>query len=665
MFLRMSLFTVLCIIAACVFTTQVMAVKPSKSEINMRRQWVVNNLSEKAADVPFSFIYGDKNSRELLKSWGVERTKARLDKNRVQETTIYTDPKTKLQVRVVSVEYIDFPTIEWTVYLKNTGSVDTPIIKSLQGLDTIIGRGDGNEFLLHHFLGSVISIADYAPQETKLTKDASKRITTRGGRPTDSDWAYFNLEWCDQGVIIAVGWPGQWAAEFNRTGDKGLNIKAGQETTNFKLHPGEEVRTPLIAMQFWQDGNWIDAQNIWRRWMMAHNMPQENGKPIQPFVSAVNSDQIMPVATTEQEIFFINRYAEEKMKFDYWWMDAGWYQCNADWTVTGTWEVDKKRFPNGLREICEHAHAQGIKTIVWFEPERVHGGTWLTENHPDWILGGKDGGLLNMGNPDAWNWVVNHIDKIITEEKIDMYRQDFNIAPLGYWLSNDAPDRKGITENKHIVGYLAYWDELLKRHPGMLIDSCASGGKRNDLETMRRSIPIWRTDYCYEANSGQCHSYGLGFWLPFSGAGLLQVDEYTFRSNAVPTFAMHYDMRAKDVNYDNDRRRLAQWRQYSPNFMGDYYPLTEYSQNMDVWMAWQFDTPEKGEGMVQAFRRPENNDASKRLKLFGLNAKAQYNVTNIDSNVTQKISGADLMTKGLLVDIPNKREAVVYLYKKI
>ena len=50
---------------------------------------------------------------------------------------------------------------------------------------------------------------------------------------------------------------------------------------------------------------------------------------------------------------------------------------------------------------------------------------------------------------------------MIDDEGIDLYRQDYNIDPLPFWRNNDAPDRQGITENKYVVGYLAYWDGLL------------------------------------------------------------------------------------------------------------------------------------------------------------------------------------------------------------
>ena len=197
--------------------------------------------------------------------------------------------------------------------------------------------------------------------------------------------------------------------------------------------------------------------------------------------------------TKKNQKMCIDRYLEEKIPIGHWWMDAGWYPCAPEgWVKTGTWEVDDKRFPKGLRAISDHAHTKGVKTIVWFEPERVHP-RHLAYEEPSRVdfRRGAGGGLLNLGNRDAWNWLVNHVDKLMTDQGIDLYRQDFNMDPLDYWRKADAPDRQGITEIRHVEGYLAYWDELLKRHPNMFIDSCASGGQRNDLETMRTRIPLY------------------------------------------------------------------------------------------------------------------------------------------------------------------------------
>jgi len=64
-------------------------------------------------------------------------------------------------------------------------------------------------------------------------------------------------------------------------------------------------------------------------------------------------------ADSASQKLFVDRYLEEKLPLDYWWMDAGWYWCDGSWPKTGTWEVDTNRFPGGLRLISDHARRQG------------------------------------------------------------------------------------------------------------------------------------------------------------------------------------------------------------------------------------------------------------------------------------------------------------------
>jgi alpha-galactosidase len=629
---------------------------------------------------PFSFVYGDRTSDELLGFWKFEETTKELDANRTRRTQTDTDPNTGLVVRCEMVEYQDFPTVEWTLYFKNTGSTDTPILENIQALDIELDRGNSSEFLLHHNVGSPANGDDYSPRETPLGSGATKRLGGAGGRPTNVDWSYFNLEWAGEGLIVSVGWPGQWAAQFIRDEGTRLRLAAGQELTHFKLLPGEEVRSPLIVLQFWK-GDWIGSQNIWRRWMMAHSMPKPGGRLPKPQLLASSSRQYneMIDANEAKQIMFINRYLEEGIKLDYWWMDAGWYvHHGGGWPRVGTWEVDTSRFPRGLRAVSDYAHGRGVKILVWFEPERVAADTWLTKNHPEWVHGGAGGGLLKLSEPEVLEWLTNHIDKILVEQGIDLYRQDFNIDPLSFWRIADNPDRQGITEIRHVTNYLAYWDELRRRHPDMLIDSCASGGRRNDLETMRRAVPLWRSDYAYEAIGHQCMTYGLSLWLPFHGTGTVAtrkapyygsgytpVEPYAFWSNAGPSFGCGFDMRVKELDYAALRRLFGQWRQTSANYYGDFYPLTPCSRNNTVWIAWQFDRTDVGEGMVQAFRRDENTEASKTLRLKGLEPDARYEVTNLDVGEPQQVSGRELMENGLVINIADKPGAAIVTYKKV
>jgi len=662
---------------------QAAAVSPAPGEMGEARRWAAAkfegvsdskqlNAGQRAfsAEPFFSFTYGGKSSVEFLGTWELKRAVRRLDAQRTEHILTYCDRKTGLVIRCIGIEYRDFPTVEWTLYFKNTGARDTPILSDIQALDIRLERTAGpsteqTEFRLHHHVGSPCAANDYQPLETVLAPGATKRIAAAGGRATNSDLSYFNLQLAaNKGMIVVVGWPGQWAAQFTRDKENHLQIRAGQELTHFKLLPGEEVRSPLMVLQFWK-GDRIHAQNVWRRWMMAYNVPKPGGKPIAPLLGAYDGyyfPNLITSAAGEKE--YLDRYLQEDLKPDWWWNDAGWYINNGDWPNVGTWAVDKKRYPNGLRGSNDYAHAKGMQTIVWFEPERVTPGTWLAKNHPEWVLGGANGGLLNLGNPEAWNWLTNHIDKFLTEQGIDHYRQDFNMDPLSYWRKNDTEDRQGITEIKHVTGYLAYWDELRRRHPELLIDTCASGGRRNDLETLRRSVPLWRSDYAWEPIGQQCQTYGLSFWVPYYGTGVTSDDPYTVRSDMAPFFLMSWEMRKKNLNYPLLRRLVHQWREIAVHYLGDYYPLTPYSLENTVWIAWQFDDPEKGEGMVQAFRRQKSPGESIRVKLHDLDANAVYTVTNFDATGTTEMTGRELADKGLAVTIKDQPGAAIITYKK-
>jgi alpha-galactosidase len=632
------------------------------------------------AGPPFSFVYDGKPSAELLPQWKVQRDTKQLDGQRTQHTVSYTDPGTGLEVRAVAVEYLDFPTVEWTLHFRNGGAADTPILESILPLDTGYQGGPTGTFLLHHNVGSPANQTDFGPLLTPLGSRATKRISAAGGRPTNTDMSYFNLEWPGEQRLIAVGWPGQWAAEFTRDATVGIRVRAGQEVTHFRLLPGEEVRTPLMVVQFSEGSASIRAQNVWRRWMMAHSMPKPGGELPRPAFRASSSRayEEMKGANEENQIMHIDRYLEEGLKLDCWWMDAGWYVQEHGWPQVGTWEIDPKRFPRGFKPISEHAHARAVKILVWFEPERVAAGTWLADKHPEWVLGGAGGGLLNLGDPAAWGWLVNHIDTLITEQGIDVYRQDFNMDPLDFWRRNDTPDRQGITEIKHVTGLLAYWDELLRRHPDLLIDTCASGGRRVDLETLRRAVPLWRSDYAFEPVGHQGMTYGLSMWVPYHGTGTVadagapyygggvtKVDPYAFWSNAAPSLGSGIDLREKAIDYAALRRLLEEWRRISPCYYGDFYPLTPYSLDTSQWIAWQFDCPERGEGVVQAFRRSESIYEAARLKLRELDPDATYEVRDIDSEAVAEVSGRDLMEKGLPIALPTQPSAAVVTYKLV
>ena len=163
----------------------------------------------------------------------------------------------------------------------------------------------------------------------------------------------------------------------------------------------------------------------------------------------------------------------------------------------------------------------------------------------------------------------------------------------------------------------------------------------------------------------QCHTYGLSLWLPYHGSGLEASDPYWFRSCIFPASRVGgWDTRKKDLDHALLRRMVAAFREVQPYLLGDYYPLTLYSLQVNAWIAWQFDEPELEGGMVQAFRRDECPEASSTLKLGGLDPEASYAVKDLDTGKTRVIAGRELTEDGLRVTIADRHGAALFVYRK-
>ena len=125
-----------------------------------------------------------------------------------------------------------------------------------------------------------------------------------------------------------------------------------------------------------------------------------------------------------------------------------------------------------------------------------------------------------------------------------------------------------------------------------------------------------------------------------------------------------YDLRRKDHDCELLRKMAGEWRQISPCYYGDYYPLTPYSIDESQWIAWQFYRPESGDGVVEAFRRSKSEEGIEVLRMNGLDAVVDYEITDLDTNTPKVLSGKELMEKGLRVEIAKNPGAVTIVYKR-
>jgi alpha-galactosidase len=643
------------------------------------RDAFVRAHSAKTAPPPFSFVYGGKASSGLLGKWAVT-SDDRTEGEKLVRTVVYSDPSTGLLVTAVYTIFQDFSAAEWVVRFKNTGRTATPILEKVLACAVSFPGFAGSPsgpVMLYRARGSSAERSDFGPINEPLAAKSEVRFGPTAGRSSDTvALPFFNVAAPEHGIVAAIGWSGRWEAVVGRKGadPRTLDLAAGMAETHFKLLPGEEIRTPSMALLFWKSSDRMAGHNLFRRFILAHHMPQAGGKPVPlPINHGVGFGGPFPCneyvcATESYAIGMIERLHQFGIEPDACWIDAGWYEnpTNQWWSGVGTWTVNKKNFPHGLKPVTEAAKKYGQGFVVWFEPERVYEGTWLDREHKDWLtfLPGNRNRLLDLGNPKALTWLTDHIANFIRDEGVTVYRQDFNFDPAPYWKAMDAPDRVGMAEMKHIEGLYRFWDALLERNPGLLIDNCASGGRRIDLETTSRSIPLWRTDYQYwEPNGYQCHTYGLHFYLPASGTGNGDPRKYWFRSAMGGAVVMGWELGA-GFNVRCAIEDMSEFRELRAYLYGDYYPLTDYSTGDDAWAAFQWDRPEERDGIVLAFRRPMALQASIVVKLGGLEPGADYEVNFDDYGVMVVRSGREL-AGGLTLKIPEAPASLLVKYRRL
>jgi alpha-galactosidase len=699
--------------ALSLLTNYVSAAKLYDSgSIPPENQWLKEHLLNDSAQMPFSFVYDQQGSSTLLKVWPKKVERKQLVDGRTEHVVTWTDPKTGLQFRVNALEFANSPVVEWTAHFKNDGKVDAPILEYVQALDTSFEvTGTGIPTILYSKGCGVMDT--YALQKKSLNQLESFQISSESGGKTVEFIPFFDIQTAGHGLIGALGWPGTWTINFSRATEAAIAVSAGMGTTHLSLHPGEEIRTPEVLLLPWE-GDDIDAHNALRRHILKYHTPQYDGKPVVLPISHLGWGGMK----TSTSLKLIDQISKDKIGFENFWMDAGWYGTDRpvdefqvfgkeDWFLhAGDWRVNEVPHPDGkgLRPISDAAHAHGMKFLLWFEPERAVVGTPLTIQHPDWFIGEVtthfEGNtarplvkfrMFDFGNPVARQYMIDSISDLIDKQGIDIYRQDCNFALAPFWEKNDTTDRQGITQIRYAEGLLEFWDGLRRRHPQLILDIV----QRGDLETISRAVDLSRADYPVSPDAdpigAQISTEGLAYWRPHFGT-LLQVrpnDTYHFRSGMAPGLAFALfnvagypnqvgNFIPADFPYEWMRNMVAQLKLLRPYYYGDYYPLLPCSANSDCttdpskersaafeWAAWQFNRPEQGDGMVQAFRRDEDDEPTKDLRLRGLDPGATYEITNLDTKTPTTVSGSDLMQQGLHVEIKEKREAAIIVYKEV
>ncbi|MBQ1847966.1 MAG: alpha-galactosidase [Clostridia bacterium] len=579
-------------------------------------------------------------------------------------------------------EYEKYNAIGWTVWLENTSDTESGLISDILDCDVLWCFADKGPVKLYETTGNTsyesylyedMCQEEFSVHERTLHNGLTRSYHPQGGRSCSGQMPFFELCSKDRGLIAAIGWSGQWRASFTREDGDVIRIKTGLEYTSFKLRPKERIRTSsVLLLEFGSDR--VSGCNAFRRLI----------KELSPY-----SPEELPFAlegmgmTTEKHLYHIDKFRKHGVKADYYWIDAGWYGKGgepgaSDWyKQVGNWQVRPDEHPDGLLDVVAAVEDSGMKMLLWFEPERAYPGTDIAVKHPEWLYP-LDGFylLLRLELDEVRDYLFDMICGFIDRLHIKCFRQDFNMEPLQSWRITDEPYRGGMNEIRYIMNLYKLWDDLRAKYPGLVIDNCASGGRRIDIETLKRTVPVWRTDaYCEPTRDPdviQTQTFGFSRFVPYSGGVCKKPgDTYAARSAYAPAYVGSWwwtdRPEPSDVQFEWMAKMCEEYKALRPYFSCDFYPLENCGRTEDHggWAAYRYDRPEQNDGIVAVFRRSGSNCVSSCYKLENLRPDRVYTVTDADTKEEKKYSGHDLINEGLTVTIDERYKSRILIYKAI
>ena len=341
---------------------------------------------------------------------------------------------------------------------------------------------------------------------------------------------------------------------------------------------------------------------------------------------------------------------------------------NDDTSSLGYWEVDRAKFPDGLKPLIEHIHTEGMRFGLWFEPEMVNQDSDLFRAHPDFMLGpddqpsGRNQHVLDMANPEVRTHLFGQIDAILSSHAIDYVKWDHNRP-----LTGGCPDQAR--------GFMILLGELVAAHPDVDFESCSSGGGRIDFGVLELASRVWLSD-SNDALERLRMQHEASRWIAPEVQGSHvgprhchtsgRVLSMSFRAWVAAQRHMGFEMDPRELTPEEAEtlKRVTGWWKENRRFLfsGDLHRLE--SDDNEVFAEMRVDSGAnrfilfagQAGASSQIFQRP--------LRAAGLDAEAIYEIRLVNpedvskranrravnalpGGGTERLSGAFLMQHGL------------------
>lgn len=489
-------------------------------------------------------------------------------------------------------------------------------------------------------------------------------------------------------AVLSLAWSGNWAAEFWSDPFRDLvNLPARGLNLGFRfgptgpaplrvLEPGETVATPETHLGIMHGGS-DEVIAAWHGHVRTSVIPpRPKGKEFYAIAGRV----------VEEKGEWIHREIEiaADMGVDAFMIDAGWYGdefghwCDrrGDWQV-GNW------LPGGLAACRDLCCRHGLLFGLWMEPECIGSKSRLLQEHPEWRLQ-MDGGrqtadMLDLAHPEAAAFLRREVVRVIREHRLDFFKIDYNTR---IWEGGQR-ERGGFDEHegwRHYETLYATFDQVRREMPEVALECCASGGGRNDLGMMSRFHYACESDFSMFPRSIRAIN-GLTLFLP--------PEALCYYHNHMPVAHQKADIDthlrvtlfaqpifvgfgAQDADrhtpyFDKTRRYIQLAKSFTGPIIGGRPAVYHHTPDIGLyapaeWCVLEYANPDRSRGYAGVFKLT-GGPAEYRLRLRGVDAGADYEVTLDSAGQIFRMSGRDLAIQGLplRLDVALTSELVMYV----
>ena len=454
-----------------------------------------------------------------------------------------------------------------------------------------------------------------------------------------------------------------------------LGIGLNDEHFSWHLEAHSQFQTPEALLSFTDQGFTgltRDNQGFARQHLARGKWAQKE-RPI-----LINNWEATYFHFTEDKILELAQSAKEA-GIELFVLDDGWFgKRNSDTCSLGDWVENRDKLPSGLAGLGKKINDLGLAFGLWFEPEMVSEDSDLYRAHPDWTIQISGRGhtysreqlVLDLSKQEVCDYLIEAVSAVLESAPISYVKWDMN-RNITNIPEQQANHEKHEFYHRYILGLYQVLEELNRRFPDILFESCAGGGGRNDLGMLYYMPQAWASDNT-DAIGRLSIQEGTGLIFPAISVGSHVSAVPNHQTGRVTPLATrgHVAMLG-NLGYELDlhalpERKLEQIAQQVETYksirktvqFGDYYRL----KKTDNTYAYTYVNDDKSQVVftfVKVLSQPEAPLI--QVKLKGLDPEARYYSKELGAS----FYGDELMNIGITIPpVQKDYYSVQYIFHK-